>query len=329
MSIPLLKIFPPTDEVDTDPQVNGLALGFFNADGSLDDSGGTVDINLDDTQGKNIALQTLSDGSVVLASPDFKGGAGQSLYMFIGFAVPNGATAGSGQQTINGSPNGTLQTLIMAAAWNPSWTQEDHPVAGQPRVYVALPEHLRDTISSAMVPGLVGLGSVKQVDYSGYNFAAITNGNNQQRTAHADDTSLGLPDQTQWIDEPYKWYDTFWAAPAFTNINVQIASGDPVTAATVASGGATAAYCVGNVLTVTGGTGSACVLTVTAVSAGLVTAVSIANGGAYSAVPANPVSVTGAAGTGATVGAGATFNLVFTAVALRDVNMAGRNWASI
>ena len=127
-----------------------------------------------------------------------------------------------------------------------------------------------------------------------------------------------------------KFYiDGAWVDPATPAVIDVIDPSTEQAFTTVASGGATAAYCVGNVLTVTGGTGSACVLTVTAVSAGLVTAVSIANGGAYSAVPANPVSVTGAAGTGATVGAGATFNLVFTAVALRDVNMAGRNWASI
>ena len=58
-------------------------------------------------------------------------------------------------------------------------------------------------------------------------------------------------------------------------------------------------YTVNDVLTVSGGTGTAATLTVTAVNSGVITAVSITTGGAYSVNPTNPASVTGGTGTGA------------------------------
>jgi hypothetical protein len=73
--------------------------------------------------------------------------------------------------------------------------------------------------------------------------------------------------------------------------------------APIAGGGT--GYTVGNVLTISGGTGTAGTLTVTSVSAGVITAVSVAGGGSYSVTPANPVSVTGG------TGSGATFNLTY------------------
>lgn len=74
-----------------------------------------------------------------------------------------------------------------------------------------------------------------------------------------------------------------------------------VTSATVAAGGT--GYTNGDTLTVVGGTGTAATLTVTGVSSGVITSVSIATAGSYSVFPVSPVSVTG--GTGTT----ATFNL--------------------
>ena len=71
--------------------------------------------------------------------------------------------------------------------------------------------------------------------------------------------------------------------------------------ATVASGGT--GYTNGDVLTVVGGTnpGTAATLTVTAVSSGAITAVSSTNFAQYTALPTNPVSVTGGTGSGATL----------------------------
>jgi len=71
--------------------------------------------------------------------------------------------------------------------------------------------------------------------------------------------------------------------------------------ATVQSGGT--GYTVNDVLTVVGGTfSSAATFTVSAVSAGVVTAVTLTSGGtAYSVLPTNPVSTTGGTGTGATL----------------------------
>jgi len=66
----------------------------------------------------------------------------------------------------------------------------------------------------------------------------------------------------------------------------------------IATGGT--GYSVSDVLTVSGGTGTAATLTVTSVSGGVVTGVSITNAGDYSVNPTNPVSVTGGTGSNAT-----------------------------
>jgi hypothetical protein len=66
----------------------------------------------------------------------------------------------------------------------------------------------------------------------------------------------------------------------------------------IGNGGA--GYAVNDVLTATGGTFSApAVFTVTGVTAGVITSVVISDTGAYSALSANPVSVSGGSGTGA------------------------------
>lgn len=71
------------------------------------------------------------------------------------------------------------------------------------------------------------------------------------------------------------------------------------TVAVVAAGGT--GYVVGDVLTLTGGTSTTTTqLTVTAVSGGVITAVSISRPGRYTVAPGNPVSSTGGTGTGAT-----------------------------
>jgi hypothetical protein len=67
---------------------------------------------------------------------------------------------------------------------------------------------------------------------------------------------------------------------------------------TIAGGGT--GYTAGDVLTFVGGTGSATTVTVSTVSSGVITAVTNNQFGAYSVVPANPISVTGGTGTGAT-----------------------------
>lgn len=71
--------------------------------------------------------------------------------------------------------------------------------------------------------------------------------------------------------------------------------------ATIAGGGT--GYTVGDTLTVVGGTpvGSAATLTVSSVSSGVITAVASANFAQYTALPTNPVSVTGGTGSGATL----------------------------
>jgi hypothetical protein len=74
--------------------------------------------------------------------------------------------------------------------------------------------------------------------------------------------------------------------------------------ATIVSGGT--GYTAGDVLTVVGGTGTAVQITVTTVSAGVITVVPAPTVvGYYSVLPTNPVSVTGG------TGSGATFNLSY------------------
>lgn len=86
----------------------------------------------------------------------------------------------------------------------------------------------------------------------------------------------------------------------------QDASDATVVAAAVVSGGT--GYAVNDVLTVVGGTFTvAAQVKVTAVSAGVITAVSIQTAGAYTVQPSNPVATTVGGGTGT----GATFNLTF------------------
>jgi hypothetical protein len=78
--------------------------------------------------------------------------------------------------------------------------------------------------------------------------------------------------------------------------------------ATVQTGGT--GYTVNDVLTVTGGTplSSATTLTVTSVSGGVITGISATSQSTYTALPTNPVSVTGG------TGSGATFNLTWGVV---------------
>ena len=69
---------------------------------------------------------------------------------------------------------------------------------------------------------------------------------------------------------------------------------------TIVSGGT--GYSVNDVLTLVGGTFTAVsTVTVTAVSGGVITAITNASFGTYTVVPSNPISVTGGTGTGATI----------------------------
>jgi len=79
----------------------------------------------------------------------------------------------------------------------------------------------------------------------------------------------------------------------------------------ITSGGT--GYTVGNVLTLVGGTfSSAATLTVSTVSSGVVTGVTVSNFGTYTVLPTNPISVTGGTGSGATFSPTWGVNTTFT-----------------
>jgi hypothetical protein len=92
-----------------------------------------------------------------------------------------------------------------------------------------------------------------------------------------------------------------------------------VSVTSIANGGT--GYTVGNTLTVVGGTSTvACQVTVTTVSGGVITGVSVATGGSYTVAPTNPVSVTGGSGSGA------TFNLSFCIGSTFTITAAGSGY---
>lgn len=81
---------------------------------------------------------------------------------------------------------------------------------------------------------------------------------------------------------------------------LQAAATTKVTAVSISSGGT--GYAVNDVLTVAGGTGNSATLTVTSVSSGVITAITITTAGAYTSNPTTPNSVTGGTGSGASIG---------------------------
>ena len=96
----------------------------------------------------------------------------------------------------------------------------------------------------------------------------------------------------QFTYNPSKFY--------FGDRLVTFAASGTVVAVEISNGGS--GYAVGNVLTVSGGTpATAAQLTVTSVSSGVITGVTISNAGSYTSgtTPNNPASVTSATGTGA------------------------------
>jgi hypothetical protein len=79
---------------------------------------------------------------------------------------------------------------------------------------------------------------------------------------------------------------------------------------TITNGGT--GYTVGNTLTFVGGSGGTATLTVSTVSSGVITGVTVAGFGLYTALPSNPISVTGGSGSGATFTATWAINSGFT-----------------
>lgn len=103
---------------------------------------------------------------------------------------------------------------------------------------------------------------------------------------------------------------TYTSAPSIAITTPTTAGGVQATASVavmyfravaIQSGGT--GYTVGDVLSIVGGTptGATATATVTTVSSGVITGISVTTGSNYSVLPSNPVSVTGGTGTGATL----------------------------
>lgn len=120
-------------------------------------------------------------------------------------------------------------------------------------------------------------------------------------------------------------YNAFLLLATFTNGSTvgQIryrgkTSAQETTVAAIASGGS--GYAVSDTITLAGGTRSvATVLTVTSVSSGVITGVSITTAGIYSVIPANPVAQASTSGSGT----GATFNITWGRISTPAVSLRG------
>lgn len=94
--------------------------------------------------------------------------------------------------------------------------------------------------------------------------------------------------------------------------------------ATAIVGGGTG-YAIGNTITLAGGTSTqAVILTVTSVSAGVITGVSISTAGSYSALPTNPIAQASTTGSGT----GATFNITSWGIESIVMGITGTNYAN-
>ena len=84
-----------------------------------------------------------------------------------------------------------------------------------------------------------------------------------------------------------------------------------ISSSTIGSGGT--GYTVGDTLTLVGGTSTVTAqITVSTVSAGVITGFTIATAGTYTAAPTNPASLSGGTGSGATLNTNFTVNTTFT-----------------
>jgi hypothetical protein len=253
---------------------------------------GSVSVALSDLGGKAAKFRTMSDGSRVLATSDFKGGGGGSTgipFLFLGFITPHG------------SPDGTSQVLIYGVMWNMAWST-GMSLSGIPTVFCALPQSLRSNITSELIGDLTGYGNATQVVYSAYDYTGFSVSSvqywHQQKLATPAGGS-GLPAATVYVNPPYLTNQVLLVEQVATAINVQVNSGDPVTAGSPVNGG-TGTYAVNDILTVTGGTGTAASLKVSAIGNGTASAVAIVAAGAGYKV-GDVLTVVGGTGTAATL----------------------------
>jgi hypothetical protein len=98
----------------------------------------------------------------------------------------------------------------------------------------------------------------------------------------------------------YTTVPTFTISAPTTAGGVQATGTAAMAQLTMAVAGGGTGYTVNDVLTFVGGTGTAMIVTVTTVSSGVITGFTVTNGGTYTVLPTNPISVTGGTGSGAT-----------------------------
>jgi hypothetical protein len=223
------------------------------------------------TQTTNIQAGATASGSTKTMNIGTGGLAGSTTNIAIG------ATAGTSTTTLNGTVN----------AGGTSTNVNFHTLTGSPTTKaIEFDANGSDSnISMAFMPK--GTGAIDLA--AGSSGVNISNGGTVTAITRTAAGSAYTTPPTVAISAP----TTAGGVQATASANMFF------TTATIVSGGT--GYTVGDVLTFSGGTFvAAAQVTVATVSSGVITSVTGTTSGLYSVTPANPVSVTGGSGTGAT-----------------------------
>jgi hypothetical protein len=254
--------------------VNGLSLsGTVTSSGNLT-LGGTLDLSsppaIGSTAANTGAFTTLSASSTV-------SGAGFSTYLASPPAI--GGTAAAA---------GSFTTLI-GGSGSANYIQATGGATGKAVQFQSLGS------DAAVSLAIQSKGTTGAIDLSAQGGVNISNGGTVTAVTRSVTGSGYTSIPSVAITAP----TTAGGVQATATLNMAINAG------TVQSGGT--GYTLNDVLTVVGGTpvGVAGTITVTGVTGGVVTSISSTNFAQYSALPTNPVSVTGG------TGSGATFNLTY------------------
>lgn len=189
---------------------------------------------------------------------------------------------GQANVLFNSSNNTYTQFLVNGANSAVNYHQVAGSVAGQAPIYSVLGTDTN--ISMAFQPK--GTGAIDLA--AGSSGVNISNGGTVTAITRTATGSAYTSAPTCTVSAPTTAGGVQATATSLMGINVL----------GIVSGGT--GYTVGDTLTLVGGTGTVATLTVSTVSSGVITAVTVGSFGSYSVVPTNPISVTGGTGSSAT-----------------------------